>query len=60
MASGLCYKSIPIIPLRGIVVFPELRFHFEVGRKKSMAAVDRALLDDQRVFLITQVDIKHS
>lgn len=58
MASGLSYKSIPIIPLRGIVVFPELRFHFEVGRKKSMAAVDRALLDDQRVFLITQVDIK--
>ena len=58
MASGLTYKSIPVIPLRGIVVFPELRFHFEVGRKKSMAAVDIAMADDQRVLLLTQKDIK--
>lgn len=57
MTSGLSYKSIPVIPLRGIVVFPQLRFHFEVGREKSIAAVDRAMNDDQRVILITQVDI---
>lgn len=57
MTSGLSYKSIPVIPLRGIVVFPQLRFHFEVGREKSIAAVDRAMNDDQRVLLITQVDI---
>ncbi len=58
MASGLIYKSIPVIPLRGIVVFPELRFHFEVGREKSIAAVDIAMADDQRVLLLTQKDIK--
>ncbi len=58
MASGLIYKSIPVIPLRGIVVFPELRFHFEVGREKSIAAVDIAMADDQRVLLLTQRDIK--
>ncbi len=58
MASGLTYKSIPVIPLRGIVVFPELRFHFEVGREKSIAAVDLAMADDQRVLLLTQRDIK--
>lgn len=58
MASGLTYKSIPVIPLRGIVVFPELRFHFEVGRDKSIAAVDIAMADDQRVLLVTQKDVK--
>lgn len=57
MAMGLSYKSIPVIPLRGIVVFPSLRFHFEVGRAKSIAAVDKAMLDDQRVLLVTQTDI---
>ncbi|MBQ7295015.1 MAG: endopeptidase La [Clostridia bacterium] len=57
MTSGLIYKSIPVIPLRGIVVFPKLRFHFEVGRKKSIAAVDMAMEDDQRVLLLTQRDI---
>lgn len=58
MSKGLIYKSIPVIPLRGIVVFPNLRFHFEVGRAKSVAAVDKAMMDDQRVLLVTQKDIK--
>ncbi len=58
MATGLIYRSIPVIPLRGIVVFPELRFHFEVGRKKSIAAVDRAMSDDQHVLLVTQKNIE--
>ncbi len=57
MAKSFLYKAIPTIPLRGIVVFPNLRFHFEVGRKKSMAAVDRAMDDEQLVFLVTQKDI---
>ncbi len=57
MAKSFLYKAIPTIPLRGIVVFPNLRFHFEVGRKKSMAAVDMAMDDEQLVFLVTQKDI---
>ncbi len=57
MATKLIYKSIPVIPLRGIVVFPDLRFHFEVGRKKSIAAVDKAMSEDQQVLLVTQKDI---
>ena len=57
MATKLIYKSIPVIPLRGIVVFPDLRFHFEVGRKKSIAAVDKAMSEDQLVLLVTQKDI---
>lgn len=57
MAPGLIYRSIPVVPLRGIVVFPGMRFHFEVGREKSIAAVDKAMDDDQRVLLVTQVDV---
>lgn len=56
MAPGLIYRSIPVVPLRGIVVFPGMRFHFEVGRDKSIVAVDKAMDDDQRVLLVTQVD----
>ncbi|MGN0487422.1 MAG: endopeptidase La [Acutalibacteraceae bacterium] len=57
MAASLLYKSIPVIALRGIVVFPALRFHFEVGRPKSIAALERAMGKDELVFLITQRDI---
>ncbi len=30
--------ELPVIPLRGLVVFPEMVLHFDVGRKKSIAA----------------------
>ncbi len=57
MSASLIYKSIPTLALRGIAVFPSLRFHFEVARPKSVKAVDMAMLDDQRLFLVTQRDV---
>ncbi len=57
MAVNLLYKNIPTVALRGIVVFPGMRLHFDVGRKKSIAAIKEAMNGDQKVFLVTQKDI---
>ena len=57
MTANLVYKAIPTLALRGVTVFPSLRFHFEVARPKSVKAVDMAMLDDQRLFLVTQRDV---
>lgn len=48
--------NIPVIPLRGIVVFPEMVLHFDVGRKKSVASLKAAMNDNQKVFLVAQRD----
>ena len=49
------YK-IPLIPLRGLTVFPNVSVHFDVGREKSIAAVEQAMLEDQEIFLVGQKD----
>lgn len=46
--------DIPVIPLRGIVIFPKMVLHFDVGRKKSILALREAMKTDQKVFLVAQ------
>ena len=48
--------EMPVIPLRGLVVFPQMVLHFDVGRKKSVKALQKAMDDDQKVFLVCQKD----
>ena len=57
MSVNLIYKEIPTVALRGLVVFPDMRLHFEVGRQKSIAAFHAAVTENQKIFLITQKDI---
>ena len=49
---------LPTIALRGLVVFPNNLLHFEVGRDKSIAAVEWAVRNKSEVFLIAQKDMK--
>ena len=49
--------SLPMLPLRGLMVFPYMVLHFDVGRKRSVAALEQAMLGDQRVFLVAQRDM---
>ena len=56
---GTVNVTLPVVALRGIVVFPDMCIHFEVGRKKSIAAVMAAMNADQRVFLTAQRSIKY-
>ena len=56
MAINRIYKSMPAVAVRGIVIFPGVRFHFDIARNKSIAAVEAAMNLDQKVFLVAQKD----
>ena len=45
---------LPALPLRGILVFPQMIVHFDVGRDKSIAALEEGYAADQRVFFVAQ------
>ncbi len=55
LMSNKRYK-LPMIPLRGLTVFPGMVIHFDVGREKSIAAIEAAMIDQQLVFLSYQLD----
>lgn len=57
MTDSLLYKALPTLALRGMVMFPKMRLHFEVGRGRSIAAVNAASKKDQLIFLVAQKDI---
>lgn len=47
-------RTIPLLPLRGLLVFPYMVIHLDVGREKSVSAIDEAMLHDREIFLVTQ------
>ena len=49
--------TMPVLALRGLAVFPDQTIHFEVGRKKSVLALEDAMKQDQTLLLIPQKDI---
>lgn len=54
------FRPLPCMPamaLRGLVVFPGIVTHFDVGRLKSAKAVEEAMRADQRIFLVAQKDL---
>ena len=48
--------TMPMMALRGIVIFPGTVLNFDVGRKKSIEALNAAMAADRRIFLLTQID----
>lgn len=51
-------ETLPVLPLRGLVAFPEMLIHFDVGRLISMKALEQSMKDNQRLFLVAQRDIR--
>ena len=47
---------IPAIALRGMTILPGMIAHFDISRDKSIKAVEAAMNDNQRIFLVTQRD----
>ncbi|HEX6592975.1 MAG TPA: endopeptidase La [Bacillota bacterium] len=47
-------QQIPLLPLRGILVFPSMVVHLDVGREKSIAALEKAMMDEQVILLCSQ------
>lgn len=50
--------SIPMVALRGMTILPEMVVHFDLSRERSIEAVQAAMSDEQKVFLVTQRDIE--
>lgn len=50
------FEDIPVVPLRGLVVYPNMNLHFDVGRKKSIAALNEAMDTHQMIFPVSQID----
>lgn len=48
--------SMPVLALRGLMVFPHMVLHFDVGRDKSVAALEQAMMEGQQIFLVAQRD----
>jgi len=51
-------QVLPLLPLRGLTVFPYMILHFDVGRPKSIEALEDAMINNQLIFLVTQKDVK--
>ncbi len=50
-------SRMPLVPLRGLVVFPNMLLHFDVARSQSVKALDRAMTGEGSAFLVTQRDM---
>ena len=50
------YLDLPMIPLRGLSVFPNMVLHFDIGREKSINALEKAMVNNQYIFLSSQMD----
>ena len=55
--SGFDVLNMPLLALRGIVVFPKTVIHFDVIRKKSIDALNAAMATNRNIFLLTQKNI---
>lgn len=53
-------RLMPTVALRGMTILPDMVIHFDVSRKKSIKAVEKAMLGDQKIFLVTQIDMNES
>ena len=50
-------KSLPMVPLRGLTIMPGMVVHFDVSRERSIAAVQEAMVEEQKIFLTAQRSI---
>jgi ATP-dependent Lon protease len=51
-------QILPLLPLRGLTVFPYMILHFDVGRTKSIKALEEAMINNQLIFLVSQKDVQ--
>ena len=50
-------QTMPAIALRGLVLFPKMVLHFDIGREKSILALNNALENGRKIFLVAQHDV---
>ena len=50
--------NLPMVPLRGLTIMPEMIVHFDVSRESSIVAVQEAMAEEQKIFLVSQKSIE--
>ncbi|HJV44504.1 MAG TPA: endopeptidase La [Bacillota bacterium] len=50
-------REIPLLPLRGLLVYPSMVLHLDVGREKSVKALEKAMVEDNLILLATQEEV---
>ncbi|MGP4061533.1 endopeptidase La [Halobacillus sp. H74] len=50
-------KMMPLLPLRGLLVYPSMVLHLDVGREKSVQALEQSMMDDNEIFLVSQKEV---
>lgn len=50
-------EHLPLLALRGLLVFPSIVLHLDVGREKSIASLESAMMEDQLIFLVSQKEV---
>ena len=58
MNEMILSERMPVLAMRGLVLFPQATMHFDVGREKSVRALEAAMNADQHIFLVTQKEIE--
>ena len=56
--GGEPLQILPLLPLRGVIVFPYMMMHLDVGREKSVKALEQALLGNHQILLLAQRETK--
>ncbi|EST56615.1 peptidase [Brevibacillus panacihumi W25] len=57
MAERSGNRELPLLPLRGLLVYPTMVLHLDVGREKSIRALEQAMVDDNKILLATQEEV---
>ncbi|MFD2612544.1 endopeptidase La [Paenibacillus gansuensis] len=50
-------RKIPLLPLRGLLVYPSMVLHLDVGREKSVKALEKAMIEDSMILLCSQSEV---
>lgn len=50
-------RTVPLLPLRGLLVYPSMVIHLDVGRDKSVKALEKVMVNDHQLFLSTQIEV---
>ncbi|RXZ84555.1 endopeptidase La [Paenibacillaceae bacterium] len=50
-------RQLPLLPLRGLLVYPSMVLHLDVGREKSIRALERSMVDDHMILLCSQSEV---
>ena len=57
--KGKYAKTMIMLPLRGVLVFPYMIIHLDVGREKSIKALEQVMMQDRLIMLVTQRDAQN-